>query len=215
MPAYSHIIFDLDGTLVNSKIGLTNSLNYMLTRMSIDMDSATIIDQMIGPPIQDGLKEVLDFDARQVELGISLFREYYSETGLYEGELYPGILELLEELQQLGTKLFVATSKKDLFVPAVLRHFELGRYVSDFEGSGDGGKHTKAGLITRLMGRNQIIPSEKVVMVGDTKYDIVGGKANEIGTIAVGYGFGNSEELRALNPDYFAGDVEELCGLLV
>jgi phosphoglycolate phosphatase len=211
MPAYSHIIFDLDGTLVNSKIGLTNSLNYMLTRMSIDMDSATIIDQMIGPPIQDGLKEVLDFDARQVELGISLFREYYSETGLYEGELYPGILELLEELQQLGTKLFVATSKKDLFVPAVLRHFELGRYVSDFEGSGDGGKHTKAGL----MGRNQIIPSEKVVMVGDTKYDVVGGKANEIGTIAVGYGFGNSEELRALNPDYFAGDVEELCGLLV
>jgi phosphoglycolate phosphatase len=187
----------------------------MLTRMSIDMDSATIIDQMIGPPIQDGLKEVLDFDARQVELGISLFREYYSETGLYEGELYPGILELLEELQQLGTKLFVATSKKDLFVPAVLRHFELGRYVSDFEGSGDGGKHTKAGLITRLMGRNQIIPSEKVVMVGDTKYDMVGGKANEIGTIAVGYGFGNSEELRALNPDYFAGDVEELCGLLV
>jgi phosphoglycolate phosphatase len=215
MPNFSHIIFDLDGTLVNSKIGLFNSLNYMLRQMSIEMDCTTIVDQMIGPPIQDGLKQVLGFDARQVELGISLFREYYSQKGLYEGELYPGIPELLEELQRTGTKLFVATSKKDLYVPAVLRHFELDRYLSDFEGSGDGGKHTKAELITRLMDRNQIIPSEKVVMVGDTKYDIVGGKANEIVTIAVGYGFGNSEELRALNPDYFADDVEELCELLV
>ena len=215
MPNFSHIIFDLDGTLVNSKIGLFNSLNYMLRQMSIEIDCSTFVDQMIGPPIQDGLKHFLQFNDRQIGIGIRLFREYYSERGLYEGELYPGILELLDELQQSGKKIFVASSKKDLYVPTVLRQFELDRYITDFQGSGDESNHTKAELITRLMDRNQIVPSKKVTMIGDTKFDIVGGKANEITTIAVGYGFGNSEELRTFHPDYFAGDVEDLYELLV
>lgn len=129
MPDYSHIIFDLDGTLINSKVGLHNSLNYMLKQMSIDLDGAGFIDRLIGPPIQDGLKQVLGFDEKQVDLGIRLFREYYSRQGLYEGELYPGVLELLEELQQQGKQLYVATSKKDQFVATVLHHFELDRYL--------------------------------------------------------------------------------------
>ena len=215
MPHFSHIIFDLDGTLINSKIGLENSLNHMLNQMGIELNGSEIIDQLIGPPIQDGLKNVLDFDEKQVELGVGLFREYYSEKGLYEGELYPGILELLEELQQQGKQLYVATSKKDLYAATVLRHFEIDRYLTDSQGAGDGGKHTKAGLITKLMDRNQMMSSNEVVMIGDTKYDIVGGQANEISTIAVGYGFGNSEDLHALKPDYFVEDVEELFEVLV
>jgi phosphoglycolate phosphatase len=212
---FSHLIFDLDGTLVNSRLGLHNSLNYMLRQMGIEPDGTVIVDQLIGPPIQDGLKKVLGFDDKQVDLGVKLFREYYSQQGLYEADLYPGVLELLEELQQQGKQLFVATSKKDQFMAAVLRHFELDRYLVDSQGAGNGGQHTKAGLITELMDRNQIIPSAKVVMIGDTKYDLIGGKANEISTIAVGYGFGNSNELRGLDPDYFVEDVEELFELLM
>ena len=215
MPHFSHIIFDLDGTLINSQIGLENSLNHMLKQMGIELNGSAIIDQLIGPPIQDGLKNVLGFDEKQVDMGVRLFREYYSEKGLYEGELYPGILELLEELQQQGKELYVATSKKDLYAATVLRHFEIDRYLTDFQGAGDGGAHTKAELITKLMDRNRMIPSLEVVMIGDTKYDIVGGQANEISTIAVGYGFGNSEELHALKPDYFVDDVEELFEVLV
>jgi len=215
MTNFSHLIFDLDGTLINSKPGLVKSLNHMLRQMGIDLDGELIIDQLIGPPIQDGLKKVLGFNNKQVELGIRLFREYYSQQGLYEGELYAGVLELLEELQQQGKQLFVTTSKKDQFMITVLRHFELDRYLIDAQGAGDGGRHTKAGLITELMNRNQVISSEKVVMIGDTKYDIIGGQANEISTIAVGYGFGNSAELQALEPDYFVDEVEELFELLV
>ena len=215
MSNYTHIIFDLDGTLINSKTGLYNSLTYMLNQMQLDLDGEDYIDQLIGPPIQDGLKNVFGFDDKQVELGIRFFREYYSVQGLYEGELYPGILELMEELQSYGKQLFVATSKKDLFAATVLKHFELDKYLTDFQGAGDGGKHTKAGIITQLLDRNQIIPSEKIVMVGDTKYDLIGGQANEISTIAVGYGFGKSDELAALNPDYFVEDVGELFEILV
>lgn len=215
MSNYTHIFFDLDGTLINSKIGLCNSLNYMLEQMQLDFEGADFIDSLIGPPIQDGLKRVFGFNDKQVDLGVRLFREYYSAKGLYEGELYPGILELMEELQAMGKQLFVATSKKDLYADQVLKHFELDRYLIDFQGSGDGGKHTKAELITALMDRNQLAPSEKVVMIGDTKYDIVGGQVNEISTIAVDYGFGESEELAALEPDYFVEDVEELYEILI
>ncbi|WP_159521349.1 HAD hydrolase-like protein [Sunxiuqinia indica] len=215
MTNFTHLIFDLDGTLINSKIGLLNSLDYMLEQMNVDVDGAAIVDQLIGPPIQDGLKNVLGFDDRQVNLGVKLFREYYSQQGLYEGELYPGVLELLEELFQQGKQLYVATSKRDEFAHEVLRSFELDRYLVDAQGAGNGDKHSKAELITRLMDRNQIMPSEKVVMIGDTKYDLIGGQANEISTIAVGYGFGNSAELKELNPTFFVEEVEELFELLV
>ena len=215
MPDFSHIIFDLDGTIINSKLGLENSLNYMLRQMSIDLNGSAVIDQLIGPPIQDGLKRVLAFDDKQVELGVKLFREYYSQHGLYEGELYPGILELLEELQNQGRQLYLATSKRDQFVATVIRHFELDRYLTDFQGAGDGGKHTKAELITKLMDRNRMATTDGVVMIGDTRFDIIGGKANEISTIAVDYGFGNSDELITLEPDFFVEDVEELYELLV
>lgn len=215
MTQFSHLIFDLDGTLINSKLGINNSLDYMLSRMNVDVEGAAVVDSLIGPPIQDGLKNVLGFDAKQVELGVRLFREYYSQQGMYEGELYPGILEMLEELYQQGKKLYVATSKKDQFVGTVLRHFELDRYLIDTQGSGGGGLHTKAGLITALMDRNQLIPSADLVMIGDTRYDIVGGKANEISTIAVGYGFGDNEELKSLDPDYFVEEAEDLYELLV
>jgi phosphoglycolate phosphatase len=215
MTTFTHLIFDLDGTLINSKIGLHNSLNYMLEQMNIDLDSVGIIDQLIGPPIQDGLKKALGFDDKQVELGVKLFREYYSQQGLYEGELYPGVLELLEELFQQGKQLYVATSKRDEFAHEVLRSFELDRYLIDVQGAGDGGRHTKAELITTLMDRNQILSSGQVVMIGDTKFDLIGGQANEISTIAVGYGFGNSEELQDLNPTYFVEEVEDLYELLV
>ena len=217
MPLFSHLIFDLDGTLVNSKVGLYNSLTHMLDQMELTIDRFEHVDlnQLIGPPIQEGLKNILGFDRKQVDLGVKLFREYYSQQGLYEGEVYPGIAELLEELHRQGCRLFVATSKKNDFTPVVLRHFELDHYLTDFEGSGDGGKHTKAELITRLMDRNQLQPSPEIVMIGDTKFDIVGGKANEISTIGVGYGFGNSEEMHTLHPDYFAEDVEELAELLI
>ena len=214
MALFSHLIFDMDGTLVNSKPGLYNSLKYMFGRMGLDIGKADISDQMIGPPIQEGLKNMLGFDPGQVEAGVKFFREYYSQKGIYEGDLYPGIADLLEDLSMQGRKLYVATSKKDDFTPVVLRHFGLDRYIVDFQGSGNGGNHTKAELITALMDRNQIQPSGKVVMIGDTKFDIIGGKANDITTIAVGYGFGDTTEIRALNPDYFVTDVGELFELL-
>ncbi|WP_372776113.1 HAD hydrolase-like protein [Mangrovibacterium sp.] len=215
MALFSSIIFDLDGTLVDSKPGLQNSLAYMLSGMGLTHRAEEYISLMIGPPIQSALKDVFGFNDKQVETGVRLFREYYGQRGLYEGEVYPGIQLLLEELICEGVKLYVATSKKTIFVPEILRHFELDSYFDDLEGAGNGDLHTKAELITRLMDRNRIQPAKEVLMIGDTKFDVVGGKANEIATLAVGYGFGNRAELQELNPDFFANDVDELTEILL
>ncbi len=187
----------------------------MLGQMSLELDSETVVDQLIGPPIHEGLKNVLGFDERQVELGVRLFREYYSTKGFLEAELYPGVLDMLEELQMQGKNLYVATSKTDRYTVGVLRHFEIDRYLVDFQGVAGGREHTKAELITELMVRNQLEPSENTVMIGDTIFDIIGGKANEISTLGVGYGFGDSEKIQELNPDFFVEELEELFELLV
>ena len=215
MSNFSHLIFDLDGTLVNSKPGLLNALRYVLKNMGLKHQPEEIIDQLIGPPIQQGMKEVLGFNDQQIEISSRLFREYYGAYGLFEGEVYPGIHLLLEELVAQGKKLFVATSKYALFLPAILRHFELDRYFDDREAAEGTVLQTKAELITNLMDRNRLVPSKTIVMIGDTRFDIVGGKANQIATIAVGYGFGQTDELQSLDPDYFAQDVDDLTEFLL
>ncbi len=187
----------------------------MYQQMGLEIDGSTVIDDLIGPPIHDGLKNILGFDDRQVELGVRIFREYYSTKGLFEAEPFPGIHDMMEEFQRQGKQLYVATSKTDRYTEAVLRHFEIDRYLADFQGVAGGKKHTKTELITELMDRNQLTPSENVVMVGDTIFDIIGGQANEICTIGVGYGFGRSEKIQELKPDYFVEEVEELYELLV
>jgi phosphoglycolate phosphatase len=98
----------------------------------------------------------------------------------------------------------------------IIRHFEFDRYVDDLIGAEATGKHSGKGqLITELMERNRIHPSSSVVMIGDTHYDMNGAKENEISCIAVGYGFGTDETLRACNPDYRVETVDELAELLL
>jgi len=215
MPNFAHLIFDLDGTLVNSKPGLLNGLRFVLQQMGLNRNPDEIIDQLIGPPIQQGMREILGFNERQIEISSRLFREYYGQRGMFEGEVYPGIRVLMEELVEHGVKIYLATSKHRIYLSTVLRHFELEKYFDDTEGAEGSVLQTKAELITNLMDRNRLKPSNHVAMIGDTKFDIVGGKANEITTIAVGYGFGVNKELQELKPDYFAEDMDDLTEILL
>ncbi|PTN04811.1 HAD hydrolase-like protein [Mangrovibacterium marinum] len=215
MANFSHLIFDLDGTLVDSKPGLLNALRFVLGEMGLDLPAEELIDSLIGPPVQQGMRNILGFNDRQVEISSRLFREYYGEKGMYEGHVYPGIQLLLEALLADGAKLYIATSKQAVFLPAILRHFELERYFDDTEGSEGAALQTKAELITNLMDRNRLEPSHRIAMIGDTKFDVVGGKANEITTIAVGYGFGLNGDLQELDPDYFAEEVDDLTEILL
>lgn len=213
---FTHILFDLDGTLTNPRMGIGNSLRYALRQMQIDGYSDEILERFVGPPLQDGFKNLFGLNERNTNLAVEHFRIYFGEKGLYENEPYPGIGELLEELHLSGKRIYVVTSKLEKYAKMIIRHFEFDRYIDDLIGAESTGTHSGKGqLIAELMERNQITASYSVVMIGDTHYDMIGAKENEISSIAVGYGFGTPETLSSCNPDYLVESVDELAELLV
>ncbi len=214
--SFSHILFDLDGTLTNPRLGIGNSLRYALRQMQIEGYSDEILERFVGPPLQEGFKNLFGLNERNTELAVEHFRIYFGDKGLYENEPYPGITGLLEELYLSGKRIYVVTSKLEKYAKMIIMHFEFDRYIDDLIGAEQTGKHSGKGqLISELMERNRIPASPSVVMIGDTYYDMIGAKENEISSIAVGYGFGTQASLSSCDPDYMVDSVAELAELLV
>src|SRR5690606_10307545 len=153
-------------------------------------------DVFIGPPLQQSFKELFGLNESDTELAIEHFREYYSTKGLYENNPYPGIPDLLEELALSGKQLFIATSKLEKFALQIADHFGIDQYISQIKGADyKGDNDTKTTIISDLIQTMQITPSKNIAMVGDTVFDVVGGKQNGLTTIAVKYGFGSVDAL--------------------
>ncbi len=215
MSAFSHIIFDLDGTLTDPRQGIGNSIRYALEKMNIEGFDGEVPDSFIGPPLQQSFKELFGLNDRNTELAVEYFREYYSTNGLFENHPYPGISELLEELHFSGKQLFIATSKLEKFALQIATHFGFDRYITQLKGADYKGDHaTKTTIISGLLKVQKLVPSEQIVMIGDTVFDIVGGNQNGLSTIAVMYGFGKPEELQTAEPDLWAETVDDLYDLL-
>ncbi|MBW8323565.1 MAG: HAD hydrolase-like protein [Prolixibacteraceae bacterium] len=216
MPHFTHILFDLDGTLTNPRLGIGNSLKYALRQMHIDGYSDELLERFVGPPLQDGFKNLFGLNERNTNLAVEHFRTYFGEKGLYENIPYSGIQELLEALHHSGKRVYVVTSKLEKYAQMIIRHFEFDRYIDDLQGAEATGKHSGKGqLIAQLMERNRILPSTSVAMIGDTHYDMIGARENDIQGIAVGYGFGTPETLLACEPDYLVESVDDLAELLL
>ena len=124
MPQFTHILFDLDGTLTNPRLGIGNSLKYALRQMQIDGYSDEILDRFIGPPLQDNFKNLFGMNERNTNLAVEHFRTYFGEKGLFENEPYQGISKLLEELHLSGKRVYLVTSKLEKYARMIMRHFE-------------------------------------------------------------------------------------------
>lgn len=215
MSEFTHIIFDLDGTLTDNTQGILNSVRYALKQMHIDDFQEEIPSQFIGPPLQWGFKNLYNMNERNTQLAVEYFREYYGENGWHENIPYPGISEMLQELNFAGKKLYVATSKLEKYAKRIIEHFEFDKYIIQLNGADYSGKKaTKSTIIANLLEMQQLFPSKGIVMIGDTAFDIEGGKENGLSTIAVSYGFGKEEELKNANPDYYVESVDELFEIL-
>lgn len=215
MAQFSHIIFDLDGTLTDNTQGIHNSIKYALAQMQLEVPSEEVLKSMIGPPLQWGFATFFGMNERNTKLAVEYFRSYYDEHGWHQNTPYDGIMELLAELDSRGKKMYVATAKLEKFAQRIIQHFEMDRYLLQVKGADYNGKHAvKSKLIASVLESNQLVPSEEIVMVGDTVFDIDGGNENGLTSVAVAYGFGKEEELKNANPDFYVEDVEELYELL-
>ncbi|SHI01469.1 HAD hydrolase-like protein [Desulfosporosinus lacus] len=214
---YDILLWDLDGTLTDSKEGITRSVQYALSRLDYPIPEADDLDWIIGPPLKESFKTLLQTtDEALLNQAIIIYRERFREIGLYENIVYPGIPELLLELKEKGCKHLLATSKPRVFAEKILQHFLLEEYFDVIMGSELNGQFAeKETVIEEVLKRVPGSSLSKTVMIGDRKYDVLGARANQIDVIAVGYGYGTVDELQDANPDFIVPSVEGLGELLL
>lgn len=193
--ALDAIFFDLDGTLTDPKPGITRSIQYALQKL--DRPTIPTEDELtwcIGPPLRASFVRLLgaeDFADRAV----TLYRERFSDIGLYENSVYDGIAEVLTTLGQTGQKMFVATSKPHVFAERIVAHFGLRHHFEHVFGSElDGTRVDKSDLLAYALQTASVDPA-KTVMIGDRSHDMVGAKNNGMTAIGVLYGYGSRDEL--------------------
>ncbi len=212
---YRYIFFDLDGTLTDSAVGITKSVRYALEKYGIKTDPDEL-KSFIGPPLQLSFQQVYGFSEDEAQEAVEYYRDYYREKGIFENRLYPGIKEMLASLSENGSRLFVATSKPSVFARKILNNYKVESYFDLIIGSNlDGSRIEKAEVIQSLFDEAKKIDRNLTVMVGDRKHDIIGARAHNLDSIAVSYGYGSLEELKASNPLVIVHSVSALSAVLL
>jgi len=210
-----YILFDLDGTITDSEIGITKSIQYSLSKFDIKVDDLELLIPFIGPPLKRSFIERYDFSEENAELAVNYFREYFKERGMFENLPYKGVESTLRTLKGMGYKLAIATSKPTIFSNQILGHFNLNDYFEHIVGSNLNNTRTnKNEIITECLNLFDDSDKEKYIMVGDKEYDIMGAKKVGIKSIGVLYGYGSKKELTEAGADYIANshtDIVDLC----
>lgn len=207
------ILFDLDGTLTDPGLGITNSVMYALEKLGYEVPAREKLYKYIGPPLSDSFRADYGMTQQQAQHAIDVYREYFSVTGLFENEVYPGIPEMLETLRTGGKKLLLATSKPEKFARRIMEHFDLAKYFA-FIGGADlaGTRGTKDRVIEYVL-RETGTDAADCVMVGDRLHDAEGAAKFGIPTVGVLWGYGSEEELRSAGCVGIAKTAEELVQL--
>ena len=206
------ILFDLDGTLTDSGEGIINCATLALRHFGLPIPSYTDMRTFVGPPLRDSFIR-FGVPADQADEAIRVYRSRYIPTGMFENTPYPGIRELLEALRAEDYTLYVATSKPEEMSVTILEKFDLAKYFHRICGASiDSSRSTKDAVIAYLLESSGA--KEDMVMVGDTKYDILGAKAHGIPAIGVGWGYGKVEEMEEAGAVGIAETMDELIGLI-
>jgi phosphoglycolate phosphatase len=199
MAGFDTVLFDLDGTLTDPKVGIATSIRYALDKLGVVHDPADDLTWCIGPPIQRSFERLVG--AAKAAEGVTHYRDRYGTTGLFENELFPGIDATLASLVDQGIRLFVATSKAHVFARPIVAHFGLTRHFIAVEGAElDGTRSDKAEVIAHVLASHGV-DAARAVMIGDREHDIIGARKNGLRNIGVLYGYGDEAELRAAGAD--------------
>ncbi len=206
------ILFDLDGTLTDSGEGIINCAIVALEHFHLPIPSREELRVFVGPPLQESFLR-FGVPADRVDEAIQVYRSRYIPIGKFENIPYPGIRELLEALKAEGHKLYVATSKPETMAVEILEHFDLAKYFDQICGASmDASRSSKEAVIAYLLEQNG--RADNMVMVGDTKFDVIGAKKHGIPTIGVAWGYGEVADMRAAGAAAIAQTTEELYALI-
>lgn len=206
------VLFDLDGTLTDSGEGIINCAIVALKHFGLPIPSMEEMRTFVGPPLDQSFIRH-GVPPEKAGEAVRIYRERYIPIGKFENTPYPGIRELLEALKARGFRLLVATSKPEQTSVEILEHFDLAKYFDRICGASmDLSRNSKEAVIAYLLEENG--PADQMVMVGDTKFDVLGAKAHGIPAFGVSWGYGRVEEMRAAGATAIVRNPEELLELL-
>lgn len=233
---FKYLLFDLDGTLTDPKLGITSCVQYALSKFGIDEPDLDKLEPFIGPPLPDSLRDFYGFDERKAAEAVTYYRERFSTIGIFENEIYPGMEELLAHMKKAGKKLAIASSKPTVFVERILKYFNIEQYFDVIVGSElDGTRSKKEEVVEEALKqlhnkyvpntmqtaykKNKPYPKEETsydtfVMIGDRKFDINAAKAFGIASVGVAFGYAAPGELEQAGADYIVDTVQQLEELL-
>ncbi len=183
------ILFDLDGTLVNTGEGVTKSVKYALEQFGIQETDQRKLERFIGPPLMESFPREYGFSVEKSSEAVKFFRQRYESVGVYECALYPGVEESLKRLQEQGLQLGIASSKREELCHVVLEYLKIENYFDLIGGARDAGASTKLQVLEDVLKRLSIRERSQTVLIGDTRYDAQGAKEAGIDCIGITYGF--------------------------
>lgn len=209
------ILFDLDGTIIDPKIGITESVKYALDYFDIKVNNLSELYKFIGPPLKKSFMNYYGFNEKDAKKAVEKYRERFSKKGIYESVLYDGVIEILEYLKSKKKFICIATSKPLIFTKEILKYFNILKYFDFISASElNGSRSEKTEIIKYIIDENNINQLEKMIMIGDRCYDIIGAKENNIESIGVLYGYGNIEELEKSNANYIIKNIKDIKKLI-
>ena len=196
------VLLDLDGTLIDSRPGIAASTVAALRALGHAPDDTLDVTSVIGPPLQDMLRVLLQaYGDDRVDEAVTAYRQHYGDTGLFGSEPYPGIHDALQEMHGAGLRIYLATSKREVFARRILEHLDLASYFAAIHGSVPSGEldHKPELLAHILIERN--IAAHESLMVGDRRHDIAGAHAVGMRSLGVLWGYGSRDELETAGAD--------------
>jgi phosphoglycolate phosphatase len=207
------VLFDLDGTLVDSRPGIFAGLRHTLRQLGHDLPEQLPLDWAIGPPLRLVLARLLEpFGDPRVQEAVAEYRSWYGATGLFDAAPYPGIPELLDRLAGSQKALYVSTAKQTPFARALLAHLRLADRFRVIQGVEPEGRFEHKPDLVRHLLESEGLPPGRAVLVGDRQHDVEAGHANGVAVIGALWGYGGPAELQ--DADYLCASPAELAGLL-
>lgn len=206
------ILFDLDGTLTDSGEGIINCAQLALEHFGLPIPTREEMRVFVGPPLHDTFVK-FGVPADKTDEAIAVYRSRYIPIGKFENRPYPGIPELLETLVSLGHRLYIATSKPETMSVEILEYFGLAKFFTRICGASfDKSRSSKDAVIAYLL--EETGEKDHMIMVGDTKFDILGAKVHGIPAIGVAWGYGEVQDMAEAGAVGIAHNTDELLEML-
>ena len=206
------ILFDLDGTLTDSGEGIINCAQLALEHFGLPIPTREEMRVFVGPPLHDTFVK-FGVPADRTDEAIAVYRSRYIPIGKFENRPYPGIPELLETLVSLGHRLYIATSKPETMSVEILEYFGLAKFFTRICGASfDKSRSSKDAVIAYLL--EETGEKDHMIMVGDTKFDILGAKVHGIPAIGVAWGYGEVQDMVDAGAAGIARNTDELLQML-